>query len=330
MEFWLPVFFCWAMGLSMLIYVILDGYDLGVGLLLPLADENEKDTMVASIGPFWDANETWIVLGVGILLTVFPKAHGMVLTALYIPVTIMLFGLILRGVAFDFRVKAQDSYKDMWNKLFFIGSLVASMAQGWMLGAFVTGLQTSTLSHIFSTLIALTLPMLYMMLGTAWLIIKTENKLQDKAFLWAKNVFFPMGIGLLLISIATPIVSQEIANKWFSMPNIIALSPIPFFTLVFYFSIFWLLKKSELLKNKYSWIFFLILVAICVLATIGLAYSIFPDIIIGKLSIWNAAASVGSLKFIFWGTLITLPLIIGYTIFIHIIFRGKASNLSYE
>ena len=211
MEYWLPVFFGGAMGFAMLVYVILDGYDLGVGLLLPAANETEKDMMVASIGPFWDANETWIVLGVGILLIAFPHAHGVILTSLYLPVTIMLMGLILRGVSFDFRVKAQDSHKTMWNNLFFVGSLIASTAQGWMLGSYVTGLADTPTSWLFSFLIALTLPTLYIMLGAAWLLMKTEGDLYLKAINWAKKAILPMGLGLLLISIATPLVSDEIA-----------------------------------------------------------------------------------------------------------------------
>nr|MCU0932583.1 cytochrome d ubiquinol oxidase subunit II [Serpentinimonas sp.] len=127
----LPIIFLGLMGLAMLIYVVLDGYDLGVGILLPLADQPQKDTMIASIGPFWDANETWLVLGVGILLIAFPKAHGMVLQALYLPVALMLVGLVLRGVAFDFRVKAQDEWKPLWNQAFFAGSLLAASSQGW-------------------------------------------------------------------------------------------------------------------------------------------------------------------------------------------------------
>src|SRR5215210_9035254 len=135
----LPVIFMALMGVSMLMYVISDGYDLGVGMLLPRADAAEKDIMIASIGPFWDANETWLVLGIGILLVAFPKAHGLVLGELYLPVALMLVGLTLRGVAFDFRVKAKDHHKNTWDRLFFGGSTLASMAQGWMLGRYVSG-----------------------------------------------------------------------------------------------------------------------------------------------------------------------------------------------
>ena len=165
MEYWLPVFFVFAMGFSMLVYVLLDGYDLGVGLLLPFGNEHEKDMMIASIGPFWDANETWLVLGIGILLIAFPQAHGMVLTEMYGPVAVMLFGLILRGVAFDFRVKAGDAKKSMWNRFFFLGSLLATGAQGWMIGDYITGLRNDANSIIFSILITLLLPPFITWLG---------------------------------------------------------------------------------------------------------------------------------------------------------------------
>ena len=327
MEYWLPLFFMFAMGLAMLIYVLLDGYDLGVGLLLPLATDEEKDTMISSIGPFWDANETWIVLGVGILLIAFPQAHGIVLSALYLPVTIML-GLILRGVAFDFRVKAGDSKKAMWNRLFFAGSLLASMAQGWMLGSYITGLKINITGIIFSSLIAITLPALYVMLGAAWLLIKTEGALYDKAVSWCKKALLPMGFGLLLVSIATPLVSASIATKWFSFPNFIALSPIPLVCLFAYFTIIRLLTNTQKLGER-AWMVYVLLAIICTMAAIGLGFSIFPDIVMGQLDIWQAAAATESLWVIFIGTAITLPAIIIYTVLIYRIFHGKADKLNY-
>lgn len=330
MEELLPVIFMLIMGLALLIYVILDGYDLGVGMLLPFADEKEKDLMIASIGPFWDANETWIVLGVGVLLIAFPAAHGIVLTSLYIPVTIMLFGLILRGVAFDFRVKAGDQHRGLWNKAFFYGSLIASMSQGWMLGAYITGLQHSAINWLFSGLIALTLPALYVMLGAAWLMMKTEDPLFEKAVNWSRAAVLPMGLALLLVSIATPMVSGEIAERWFSLPNAIGLAPIPVTCLLAYASIFWLVRHSEILHQGYAYMVFIRLVVICVMASLGLAYSIYPNIVIGQLTIWEAAAATESLEFILVGVAFALPAIIAYTIYIYRIFHGKASNLSYE
>ena len=182
---WLPLAFMAVMGLAILAYVILDGFDLGIGLLLETGDTDEKDTMIASIGPFWDANETWLVLGIGILLVAFTAAHGIVLGELYLPVALMLIGLSLRGVAFDFRVKAADRYKDLWDRTFFGGSLLASLAQGYMLGRYVTGFADTGWSYAFAALIALCLASGYMLLGSTWLIIKTEGQLQRRAIDWA-------------------------------------------------------------------------------------------------------------------------------------------------
>jgi len=330
LGYWLPLFFAGAMGLALLIYVILDGYDLGIGILLPFANDDEKDVMVAAIGPFWDANETWIVLGVGILLIAFPQAHSIVLTSLYLPVTLMLMGLILRGVSFDFRVKAGDKHKAKWNRLFAFGSLVASVCQGWMLGAFVTGLTGDATSTLFAALIAVALPSLYIMLGAAWLLIKTEGELFNKAVRWGRMAVLPMGGFLLLISIATPLVSSTIADKWFTLPNAIGLMPIPIATALAYAGLIWVFNSKQILHNGYGWLAFVALMVLCVLASIGLAYSLFPDIVLGQISIWEAASATESLLFTFWGAIIALPMILGYTIFIYRVFRGKATHLSYE
>lgn len=330
MEYWLPIIYMVAMGLSLLIYVILDGYDLGVGMLLPLAEESEKDVMIASIGPFWDANETWIVLGVGILLIAFPMAHGIILTHLYLPVTIMLMGLILRGVAFDLRVKAGDNRRGLWNNAFFIGSVVASMSQGWMLGAYVTGLQDNTTSWLFSALIALTLPALYLILACGWLQMKTEGALLTKSINWARRAIWPMGIGLALVSIATPLVSPAIAEKWFSLPNALWVTPIPLITFISFIGILRILYQGNQVHHNGAWKLYAFAVMICLMASLGLAYSLFPEIVIGQMTIWDAAASVTSLKFTLVGVLLTLPMIIAYTFFVYRIFHGKATELNYE
>lgn len=330
MEYWLPLIFISVMGLALLLYIILDGYDLGVGILFPLADEAEKDRMVESIGPFWDANETWLVLGVGILLIAFPKAHGIILTQLYIPVTVMLFGLILRGVAFDFRAKVVIKHKPLWNNLFFLGSLLASVAQGWMLGSYVMGLGNDATSLAFSVAISVTLPALYAVLGCGWLFMKAEGDLYFKAAAWARLAVIPTGIGLFLISIATPLVSQEIANKWFVLPATIGLLPIPLISALAYAIVIWVLSKEEFLHAGYGWIVFVCMVVICLMMAIGLAYSIFPDIIIGKLTIWESAAATSSLQFALVGTAVSVPTILIYTTFIYRIFYGKSKPLSYE
>lgn len=327
---WLPLFFAAVMGVALLIYIILDGYDLGIGILLPFATEDEKDQMISSIGPFWDANETWIVLGIGILLMAFPQAHGMILTSLYLPVTIMLIGLILRGVSFDFRAKAKTQYRRMWNRLFAIGSLVTALSQGWMLGAYVMGLESTKMSILFSLCITLALPALYIMLACGWLFIKTEGTLYQKARRWARLTLIPFGVGLFLISIATPIASPAIADKWFALPQVIGLLPIPIVSVIAFGAIYWLLSHDKIMDDGHGWIVFVAMVVICMMCALGLAYSVYPDIVINKLTIWETSSSEASLKFAFIGTVIAVPMIFLYTIFIYRIFSGKTKLLSYE
>jgi cytochrome d ubiquinol oxidase subunit II len=325
----LPLVFMAVMGLALLAYVILDGYDLGVGILLPFATDEEKDVMVSSIGPFWDANETWLVLGIGILLIAFPRAHGLVLSALYLPVAAMLFGLILRGVSFDFRVKARAAHKGMWNKLFAAGSLLASVAQGWMLGSYLTAFDRGAVSLLFSFGIAITLPTAYAMLGAGWLIMKTGDELQRKAVRWARRVLWPMGLALVGISLATPIVSPNIFDKWFSMPQFIGLLPIPVACATAFFAAFHVTGRPRVVEAGYGWIVFASTVLIFILAFIGLAYSIYPFIVIDQLTVWQAASAHESLVVIFIGVAITLPAIIVYTIFMYRVFWGRAAALSY-
>ena len=327
---WLPIFFVTIMGFALLMYTILDGYDLGIGMLLPLAQEHEKDQMIATIGPFWDANETWIVLGVGVLLMAFPHAHGVVLTSLYLPVAVMLIGLTLRGVAFDFRVKAKTKYKTTWNHLFFIGSLSASMAQGWMLGRYVMGLNDSGVSLLFAVIIALLLPVLYLMLGCGWLLVKGEGELYTKAARWAKMLALPLGLSLFIISIATPIASENIAERWFSFSHILFLFPIPIISIIAYGVILRVLTNEKLLAADYGWLVFVSLITLCVMCALGLGYSIYPYVIIGEMTIWEAAASRDSLMFAFYGTIIAVPGIFLYTVFIYRVFSGKTTELSYE
>lgn len=325
----LPLVFMAIMGLALLAYVILDGYDLGVGILLPFATDAEKAVMVSSIGPFWDANETWLVLGVGVLLICFPFAHSVVLSALYLPVAAMLLGLTLRGVAFDFRVKARDAHKATWNKLFAGGSLVTTLAQGWMLGAYVTGFQNDAWGLLFSAGIALTLPAAYAMLGVGWLLMKTDGDLQRKATRWGRRVLWPMGLALLGISLATPLVSHTVFAKWFVLPELFALLPIPLACVAAFFAIRHVLATERVVTAGYGWIVFAATVLIFVLAFLGLAYSIYPYIVIDRLTVWQAASAPESLAVIGIGMAITLPAIIVYTVFMYRVFWGKARELTY-
>ena len=325
----MPLIFMAIMGLSLMTYVVLDGYDLGVGILLPFATDAEKDVMVSSIGPFWDANETWLVLGIGVLLIAFPKAHGVVLSALYLPATIMLIGLALRGVSFDFRVKARDKHKATWNRTFAIGSLVTAMAQGWMLGSYLTGFSNSGWSLAFSAGIMLVFPTAYTMLGAGWLIMKTEGELQRKSVAWARAALWPMGLTLVAISLATPLVSQTVFEKWFTLPEFFALLPIPLACGAAFFSAYLALQRPRIVEAGYGWIVFAATVLIFLLAFLGLAYSIYPYVVLDQLTIWDAASSTEALAVILIGVAITLPVIIIYTIFMYRVFWGKATTLSY-
>jgi cytochrome d ubiquinol oxidase subunit II len=324
----LPFVFLALMGLSMLAYVVLDGYDLGVGLLMPRASDAQKDVMVASIGPFWDANETWLVLGVGILLIAFPKAHGVVLTALYLPVTLMLVGLTLRGVAFDFRVKAAARHKPLWNRAFFAGSGLAAASQGWMLGHYVTGLASGWKYQVFAAAIAVALPAAYVLLGACWLVMKTEGQLQLQAVRWARLAWWPVVAGMALISMATPWASATVAARWFSMPEFIALLPIPLTTVAALLALRALLRSQRVLGTL-CWLPFALVVALFVLGFFGLAYSLYPYVVMDRLTAWQAASSPAALKVILVGVAISVPAIAGYTVFAYRVFRGKASELNY-
>jgi len=328
----LPVIFLALMGVSMLVYVVLDGYDLGVGLLLPRADDAGKDTMIASIGPFWDANETWLVLGVGILLIAFPRAHGVVLTALYLPVALMLIGLILRGVAFDFRVKAQDAHKPLWNRAFFVGSGLAALSQGWMLGRYITGFAAGLQYELFAAVIALALPAAYVLLGACWLLMKTEGELQRRALDWARLAWWPMVIGMALISLATPWVSATVRDKWFTLPAFFALLPIPLMTVLVLAALRGLLasrRAEAIVLGRLCWLPLVLVGLVFVLGACGLAYSLFPFVVMDRLTIWQAASATESLAVIAIGCAITVPAIAGYTVFAYRVFRGKAGELSY-
>jgi cytochrome d ubiquinol oxidase subunit II len=324
----LPLIFMAVMGLAMLAYVVLDGFDLGVGMLMHRATPEQKDVMVSSIGPFWDANETWLVLGVGILLIAFPKAHGIVLTALYLPVAVMLIGLILRGVAFDFRVKAQDEHKPLWNRAFFAGSMMASLAQGWMLGRYITGFAEGWQFTAFAAAIAIALATAYVLLGATWLIMKTEGELQARAAGWARLAWLPVALGIALISLATPWVSETVRDRWFTMPGFIALLPIPLVTAAALVTLRVMLNSPRIL-GRLCWVPFALLVAVFVLGFFGLAYSLYPYVVMDRLTIWEAASAPASLKVILFGTALTVPAIIGYTVFAYRVFWGKARELTY-
>lgn len=330
---WLPVIFAVLMAVSIFAYVVLDGFDLGVGILLPrMQAEADRDNMIAAIGPFWDANETWLVLGVGLLLVAFPMAHGVILTALYLPVALMLGSLMLRGVAFEFRAKAHDDLrlKRRWDNVFVTGSLLASLAQGWMLGRYVLGFNEAWHAYAFAAMSALGLPMAYTFIGAAWLIWRTEGDLQRAAIGWARKAVWPLGVGILLVSVVTPLVSQRIYDRWFSYPEVLLLAPLPILTLLLLLYLSRLLARMPLPDDARRRLPYWGGVALFGLFYAGLAWSFFPYIVPDRLTIWQAASAPESLSLILIGAIFVLPTIFAYTTLAWRIFSGKARELTYD
>jgi cytochrome d ubiquinol oxidase subunit II len=326
----LPLVFMVLMGASVLAYVVLDGYDLGVGMLMPAATAEEQSVMVSSIGPFWDANETWLVLGIGILLSAFPGALLEVLGGLYLPAVAMLVGIMLRGVAFELRMKARGWHRELWNWLFWAGSFLASFCQGLMLGRFVTGFQAGFGYWLFAIVVGASLCGGYVLLGATWLILKTEGALQRKSIAWARWGLLWVALGVGLVSLATPLVSETVRERWFDFPRTLGVMVLPLATFA---AGFWLWHATGAVRDgrvERHGRPFAAAAIIFTLAFLGLAYSIFPYIVIDRITIWQAAAHPSALKALLLGAAIVLPFIVGYTILSYRIFGGKAKAGLYD
>lgn len=329
-EHTLPLIFAALMGMSILAYVVLDGYDLGVGMLMAYGDRPERDKMVATIGPFWDANETWLVLGIGLLLVAFPTAHGMVLQALYLPVALMLLGLTLRGVAFEFRVKAQEQYQRWWDWAFIGGSTLVALTQGYMLGLYIMGFKDGWGTHAFALGAAFGLAAAYGFVGATWLIAKSDGALQRRAVIWTRLTLTATALGMVAVSVATPLVSPRIFERWFAFPNIIGLMPIPLMTAALFAALWVFLKRMPRSDHSLDFVPFMGAISLFVLGFLGLAYSFYPYVVPEKLTIWQAASAPESLFIILVGSLVVLPFIAAYTAFSYYVFRGKATELRYD
>jgi cytochrome d ubiquinol oxidase subunit II len=327
---WLPVAFAVLMGLSILLYVVLDGFDLGVGILgAAAADDAQRDRMIASIGPFWDANETWLVLAVGLLLVAFPQAHGMILGELYLPVAGLLLGLILRGVAFEFRAKSTVGHKAWWDRAFIGGSALATLTQGYMLGLYIVGFERTGANMAFAVLTAVCLAAGYAFIGASWLIMKAEGELQRRAVAWARGTLLLSGIGMMVVSVVTPLVSERIWEKWFSLPNLVLLAPMPVVTAGLFVILFMALRYLPTRTDRFCWLPFAGAVGIFLLGFHGLAYSFFPYVVPDRLTVWQAAAAPESLMIMFVGAMVVLPIIVAYSAFAYRVFWGKATDLRY-
>ncbi len=315
---------------GVMMYVVMDGFDLGIGMLFPFVqDERDRDVMMNTVAPVWDGNETWLVLGGAALFGAFPLAYSVVLEALYLPLILMLVGLIFRGVAFEFRFKARANRRHIWDKAFIWGSLVATFFQGVALGAFIEGFKVVDRKFVGGTLDWLTpftvfsglgLIVAYTLLGCTWLIMKTEGPLQQKMHDMARPLALVLLVVIGIVSLWTPIAYPQIAERWFSMPNLIWFMPVPILVLVTFYGLL-----RAVARNAHYTPFLLTLVLIF-LGYSGLGISLWPNIIPPSISIWDAAAPPQSQGFMLVGTLFILPFILGYTYWSYYVFRGKVTH----
>lgn len=333
----LPVIWAVLIAVAVFMYVVLDGFDLGVGILFPFAaDAKERDQMVASIAPIWDGNETWLVLGGGSLLAVFPLAYSALMPALYLPVCFMLIALIFRGVAFEFRHHGVSRGKRFWTAAFFAGSLGAALAQGVILGGFIQGIKTDPISHAFigggfdwltpfSLLVGVGVAAGYALLGAAWLLFKTSGPLHARAAGWGQRLALLTGGVLFCVSAATLTVDHQVTDRWgisitrgvYDWGRFASLAWLPLLGLGCIWAAAWSAKRTP------HYMAYLFSVLLFVIGFAGLAISLWPNVIPFGLDIHQAAAADNALLLMLIGALVALPAILGYTGFVYWVFRAK-------
>ena len=317
------------LAFSVVMYVLMDGFVLGIGLLFAAAPgETERDIMMQSVAPIWDGNETWLVLGGTSLFAAFPVAYAAMLSALYLPLLVMLAALVFRGVTFEFRFKATKK-RYLWNVAFNLGSAIATLAQGIALGAFVQGFPVVDRQYAggpldwltpFSMMTGLALMTGYMLLGSTWLIIKTRDRLQDWAYRVTVPLLFTVVGFIIMVSVWVPFLDTSIARRWFTWPNIAYLSPVPLLVAACTFGLYWAVQKR---RERLPFIFTIMLF---LLNYAGLAISIWPNIVPPNTSIWEAASPPASQLFLLAGTVLLIPVILTYTAYSYWIFRGKITR----
>ncbi len=334
------VTFVWAVIIffGVMMYVIMDGFDLGIGMLYPLVPQREhRDVMMNTVAPVWDGNETWLVLGGAGLFAAFPLAYSVILSAMYLPLVFMLLGLIFRGVAFEFRFKANDHERHIWDKAFIGGSFVASFFQGVTLGAYINGIKMT--GHVFSggafdwlapfpIFTGLGVVVAYTLLGCCWLIWKTEGPLQKRMLQIGLPLIWMILFVISIISIWTPLTHPAIASRWFTLPNLFWFSPVPLLVVLTMLLFIRSLKKIkhhlEIGDVSPSDVApFIYALCLIFLGYTGLGISLWPHIIPLSITIWDAAAPRASQVFILWGMLAIIPMILAYTGWAYYVFRGK-------
>ncbi len=329
----LPLVWAGILALAVFLYVLLGGYDLGLGVLFPLAPSHkDRDAMMSSVSPFWDGNETWLVLGGGGLLAAFPLAYSIMLPALYIPIILMLIGLILRGVAFEFRFKS-ERYRFLWDAAFAGGSVLAALMQGAIMGAFVHGFAVTDNKFSggpfdwitpFSIVTSVALLSGYVLLSAGWLIMKGDEALREWAYGVARCALIALAIFIAVFSLWTPFLHPEIAARWFTPAHMVMLSPVPLAT-ASAIGALWLT-----LRNRQRYTPFLLATAIFILCYTGLAVSLFPFIVPPGITIWQAAAAPDSLLFMLYGAVPILPIILGYTAYSYYVFWDATEHDAYH
>ncbi|MCB5174304.1 MULTISPECIES: cytochrome d ubiquinol oxidase subunit II [Microvirga] len=329
LAFWLPLVWAGLIAVAVAMYVIVDGFDLGVGILFKSAhNENWRDRMMFSVAPIWDGNETWLILGGGGLFAVFHIAYAVLMPALYVPIIMMLIALIFRGVAFEFRFKAERS-KFLWDNAFFFGSLVATFSQGVVLGAFVQGFANDGRQFTggtwdfltpFSMLTGISLIFGYGLLGATWCVMKTTGELE----IWARRMAIRFLVGTILamalVSAWVPFLERQIEARWFSWPNIAFLAPIPLITAYTAYRLF-----RDLEEGRHYRPFFLA-IGLFLLGYLGLGVSLFPYNVPPNLTVWHTANTVNSQLFALIGFGIAMPMTFAYTAYAYYVFRGKVAE----
>ena len=332
---WLDLPLIWGLliATAVFVYVFLDGFDLGCGILFPFAPSDScRNKMMNSIAPFWDGNETWLVLGGGGLFAAFPVAYAILMPAFYMPVILMLLGLIFRGVAFEFRFKTTGRDRKLWDISFHAGSLLAAFMQGLILGNFVQGVTVEGRSFAggpldwangFAVITGIALVFGYALLGATWLIMKTEGKTQDWARQAANYVLGFVLVAMGVVSICMPFIDERILELWFTLPNFFYLLPIPLLTLVAFIMLWRDVNSKREIRP------FLLSVFIFLLGYLGLAISLYPWVVPFSFTVWDAAATSTSQSLLLFGTAIMLPIILAYTAYSYYVFRGKSDDSSY-
>jgi cytochrome d ubiquinol oxidase subunit II len=335
MQLDLPLIWATVLAAAVLMYVLLDGFDLGVGALFPFASDEERDVMTASIAPVWDGNETWLVLGGGGLFAAFPLAYSILMPAFYMPIILMLAALIFRGVAFEFRAHGRRLGRRFWTWAFSGGSIAAMLAQGFVLGAFVQGVTVEGRSFAggpfdwltpFTLLTAVSLSLGYMLLGSTWLVGKTEGELHGKAKVWARRLCVAVAAAMAAVSLATLSVNPEVTARWgvsvtaVDWARLLPLAPAPLLGAAGLVLVFLSARRRQPRFAPY-----LGAAAAFLSGYAGLALSIAPNVVPYQVTLWQAAARDNALGFLLVGVLVLLPVILGYTAYVYWVFRGKAS-----